>query len=113
MQEFKAYITMKDHKESFLNNIPCGMINPSKSSVGKTSKVILDKINNNFQKETSSNQWKNKSSVIEWLLNIKEKERLSVIVFDIEGFDPSITESLVTNAIQFPKQINEISHYDI
>ena len=65
--------------------------------------MILDKINNNFQKETSTNQWKNTSSVIEWLLNIKEKERLSFMVFDIEGFDPSITESLVTNAIQFPK----------
>ena len=101
MQETKAYITMKDHKESFPNNIPSGLINPLKSSVGKTSKVILDKINNNFQKETSANQWKNMSSVIEWLLNIKEKERLSFMVFDIEGFDPSVTESLVTNAIQF------------
>ena len=35
------------------------------------------------------------------------------MVFDIQGFDPSITESLVTNATQFTKQINEISHYDI
>ena len=56
MQETEAYITIKDHKESFPNKIPCRLINPSKSSVGKISKVILDKINNNIQKETPTNQ---------------------------------------------------------
>ena len=39
MQETEAYITIKDHKESFPNKIPCRLINPSKSSVGKISKV--------------------------------------------------------------------------
>ena len=71
MQETEAYITIKDHKESFPNKIPCRLINPSKSSVGKISKVILDKINNNIQKETSVNQWKDTSTVIEWFVNIK------------------------------------------
>ena len=35
MQETEAYITIKDHKESFSNKILCCLINPSKSSVGK------------------------------------------------------------------------------
>ena len=113
MQETEAYITIKDHKESFLNRIPCRLINPSKSSIGKISKVILDKINNHIQKETSANQWKDTSSVIQWFVNIKEKERSSFMVFDIESFYPSITERLFNNAIQFAKQTTEISDYDM
>ena len=113
MQETEAYITIKDHKESFPNKIPCRLINPSKSSVGKISKVIFDKINDHIQKETSVNQQKDTSSVIEWFVNIKEKERSSFMVFDIESFYPSIAELLFTNAIQFAKQITEISDYDM
>ena len=89
------------------------MINPSKSSVRKISKVILDKINNCIQKQTSANQWKDVSSVIEWFVNIKEKERSSFMVFDIERFYPSITERLFTNALRFAKQITQISDYDM
>ena len=113
MQETEAYITIKDHKESFPNKIRCRLINPSKSSVGRISKVNLDKINDNIQKKTSVNQWKDTSSVIEWFVNIKEKERSSFMVFDIESFYPSITECLFTNAIRFAKQITEISDYDM
>ena len=113
MQETEVYITIKGHKERFPDKIPCHLINPSKSSVGKISKVILDKINNHIQKETSANQWKDTSSVIEWFVNIKEKERSSFMVFDIESFYPSITECLFTNAIQFAKQITEISDCDM
>ena len=109
MQETKAYITIKDHKESFPNKISCRLINPSKSSVCNISKVILDKINNRIEKKTSANQWRGTSSVIEWFVNIKEKERSSFMVFDIESFYPSITERLFNNAIQFAKQIIEIS----
>ena len=89
------------------------MTNPSKSSVSIINKVILDNINNHIQKETSANQWKNMSLLTEWFFNIKEKERSSFMVFDIEIFYPSITERLFTNAIQFAKQITEISDYDL
>ena len=106
MQETEAYITIKNHKEGFPKKILCRLINPSKSSVGKISKVILDKINNHIQKETSANQWKNTSSVIQWFVNIKEKEHSSVMVFDIERFCPAVTERLFTNAIQFAKTNN-------
>ena len=51
--------------------------------------------------------------VIECFVNIKEKERSSFMVFDIESFYPSITEHLFTNAIQFAKQITEISDHDM
>ena len=35
------------------------------------------------------------------------------MLFDIEGFYPSIIERLFINAIQFAKQITEISDYDM
>ena len=51
MQETEAYITIKDHKENFSKKLPCRLINPSKSSVCKISRAILDEINNHIQKE--------------------------------------------------------------
>ena len=113
MLETEAYIAVKDHKESYPNKIPCRLINPSKSSIGKISKITLDKINNHIQKETSSNQWKDRSWVVEWFVNIKEKERSSFMVFDTVSFYPSITERLFNYAIQFSEQITEISDYDM
>ena len=53
------------------------------------------------------------SLVIEWFVNIKEKERSSFLVFDIESFHPSITERLFNNSIHFAKQITEMSDYDM
>ena len=45
LEETEVYITMKDHKSEFPNKIPCPSINSSKSSIGKISKIILDRIN--------------------------------------------------------------------
>ena len=113
MQETEACITIKNHREDFPNKISCRLINPSKSSIGKISKEVLDKINNIVQSRTSVNQWKNTSSVIEWFINIKNKEILSFIVFDIESFYPSISEDLFNSAIQFAKESVDISDYNL
>ena len=43
-----AYITLKDHKNDFPNKIKYRLINPTKSNIGKISKHIIDKINNNI-----------------------------------------------------------------
>ena len=58
MQETEAYITIKDHKDKFPNKMPCHLINPSKSSIGKISKAILDTINKNAVRSTEIKQWK-------------------------------------------------------
>ena len=113
MQETEACITIKNHREDFPNKISCRLINPSKSSIGKISKEVLDKINNIVQSRTSVNQWKNTSSVIEWFINIKNKEIFSFIVFDIESFYPSISEDLFNSAIQFAKESVDISDYNL
>ena len=43
-----SYITIKDHKQEFSNKIQCRLINPTKTNIGKISKQILEKINNDI-----------------------------------------------------------------
>ena len=50
---------------------------------------------------------------MKWFNNFENKERLSFMVSDIEGFHPSISENLFIKAIQFAKQITEIIDDDI
>ena len=38
LQETETYITIKDHKKKFPNKVPCRLINPSKSSIGKIAR---------------------------------------------------------------------------
>ena len=45
LQETEAYIIVTDHKDEFPDKIPCRLVNPSKTSIGKISKVILERIN--------------------------------------------------------------------
>ena len=46
-----AYVTLKDHKPNFANHQTCRLINPAKSEIGKISKKILERINNNISKK--------------------------------------------------------------
>ena len=111
--ENPAFITLKDHKPNFENHPKCRLINPSKSSLGKVSKVILDRINNDIRDQVHVNQWRNSTDVISWFINIKDKSRKSFISFDIVDFYPSISESLLDQAIEWAKQHSEISDQDI
>ena len=45
MARKNAFVTLKDHKENFDTNPKCRLLNPSKSELGKVSKVVLDRIN--------------------------------------------------------------------
>ncbi|PIK38369.1 putative multidrug and toxin extrusion protein 1 [Apostichopus japonicus] len=53
----QAFITLKDHKDNFENNLPCRLINPAKSN-SLISKAILDRINNAIRIATKVNQWR-------------------------------------------------------
>ena len=44
MAKKNAYITLKDHKTNFSQSLPCRLINPSKSEIGKVSQNILVRI---------------------------------------------------------------------
>ena len=41
----QCFITLKDHKPNFKNNLKVRLINPGKNEIGQISKNILDKIN--------------------------------------------------------------------
>ena len=100
MQKSECYVTVKHHKEDFPHKI-CQLINPSKSDIGKLSKIILDKINSDVLSSVQVNQWKNSQAVVEWFKNIRNKNNASFIVFDIERFYPSISPELFHKAINF------------
>ena len=38
MAKRESFITLKDHKDNFENNLPCRLINPAKSQIGRISK---------------------------------------------------------------------------
>ena len=54
-------------------------------------------------------QWKGTWSVIKWFSSFENKERVSLMVFDIECFYSSISENLFIKAIQFAKLITKIT----
>ena len=68
--EENSFISLKDHKENFQNNPTVRLINPAKSELGKISKVILDRINNNIRENSQLNQWKITYTIIHWFITI-------------------------------------------
>ena len=49
MAEKEAFITLKDHKENFVNNPKCRLINPSKSEIGIISSKLLKEFNDRLR----------------------------------------------------------------
>jgi hypothetical protein len=54
MARKNAFVTLKDHKENFDTNPKCRLLNPSKSELGKVSKVVLDRINDGYRTNRSA-----------------------------------------------------------
>ena len=97
----QAYINLKDHKDNFIDKLPCRLINPAKSEVGIVSKKYLENINSNVLKLTGVKQWHNSQTVIEWFKAIPNKSKARFIKFDIAEFYPSINQSLLESALNF------------
>ncbi|MCP4482402.1 MAG: hypothetical protein GY817_06445, partial [bacterium] len=110
--ENSCFITMKDHKENFANNPTTRLINPAKNELGRISKVILEKITTQVRTKLNLNQWKNTNSVIDWFSKIEDKSNHVFMMFDVKDFYPSITESLLKNAIIFAEKNVKISKKD-
>ena len=105
----EAFITLKDHKDNFVNNLPCRLINPAKSEIGLISKQILDRINTSLKRKLGVQQWKESLAVVDWFKAIEAKDRCVFTTFDIVDFYPSISEDLLHNAISFARQNIDIS----
>ena len=105
----EAFITLKDHKENFVNRPTCRLINPSKPEIGRISKQLLEKINQNLVNIKKVNQWKNTSSVLQWFDRLANKSELAFICFDVVEFYPSISEALLIRALDFAAEHLNIS----
>ena len=95
---------MKDHKPNFASKIPCRLINPAKSDIGKVSKVILERITATLRTSTSLNQWRSTGEVIDWFKTNCVPGQVRFLQFDIDSFYPSINESLLDRAIAFAQE---------
>ena len=109
----EAYVTLKDHKPNFEHALPCRLINPAKSELGVVSKRILDGIVGKLRACTGINLWKNTAAVINWFDSIKGRTDHTFLCFDIVDFYPSISESLLKDALAFAKQYLDILDEDI
>ena len=107
-----CFITLKDHKENFLNNPKTRLLNPAKNELGRISKVILDKINLNLRNTTKANQWKNTNDVIGWFKSIINKQNCKFISFDIKDFYPTITKELLSKCLSFAETKVQITEDD-
>ena len=110
MTKRDAFITLKDHKPNFNNAPTCRLINPTKSEIGRISKEILQKIVKSVAISTNVNLWRSTQSVLEWFNAIENKQNAAFICFDIVDFYPSITEKLLSEAIDFASEYVDISH---
>jgi len=104
----KAFVTIKDHKENFVNNPQCRLVNPAKPELGKVSKVLLDNINHNVRNATHVHQWHSTNNVIKWFKSIPNKNICTFIQYDIDEFYPSISQQLLHDSLRHAKKFTKI-----
>ena len=99
-----AYITLKDHKDDFLNKPKCRLINPAKTQIGKISKQLLEKLNSELRAVTGLQQWRSTEEVLKWFTQLKNKSRHTFMQTDIVEYYPSISSTLLDQAFIFAGQ---------
>ena len=108
-----SYVTLKDHKANFENNPTFRLINPTKPETGHISKKILQNIVSVLRTKTGFNQWEDSFAAIQWFNTVKVYPNGRFIQFDIKDFYPSITEKLITDALNWASNFVNISEDDI
>ena len=111
--ESSSFITIKDHKENFLNHAKVRLINPAKNEIGRISKRILDNINIKLFQATKINQLKSTVSAIKWFNSAKDKHLMKFVMFDIKDFYPCIMQDLLNRALNFASEYIYFSKCDI
>ena len=109
MPKSESYVQFKDHKEDFINKQQCRLINTNKSNLGKVSKEILQRTNDNLRAKLKVNHWQSTADVITWFCGLENKERSTFIKFDIDQFYPSITQELLRKSIEWAETLVEIT----
>ena len=109
MDKKNAYLTIKDHKPDFPARLNFRLINPCKTNMGKISKAILDRVNNDVKAATGLKQWKSTGEVLTWFKGLERKNRMKWLKFDIESYYPSISMDLLRKSLDFAKGFTIIS----
>ena len=86
MPKVEAFITMKDHMERFLSNLPCHLINPAKLELGMVSKIVVEKITKATCMATGVRLWRNTQAIIDWFNAIHMKEKCRFVCLDEVDF---------------------------
>ena len=81
-----AFLTVKDHKDDFPKKIAYRLINPAKSEIGRVSKIILQRINNEVRNHQLTHQVRSTAEVLNWYHKLNDKKTRNVIHFDIDAF---------------------------
>ena len=105
----EAFISLKDHKADFRNKPKSRLLNPMKPEIGQVSHLILKKIVRTVRAKSGLNQWENVYSCINWFEKLTHKSRKSFIVFDIVNFYPSISEEMLSSALNWALKYISIS----
>ena len=102
-------MTFKDTKSTFSTaaepkEIPARLITPSKSQLGKVSKIKLQKLNAQVRAVTKSNQWRQTRDATKWFEALPTPGRGKIhyfFQFDFKSFYGSIKETLFKKALQW------------
>ena len=96
----RSFSTFKDNKSGLQSNPTCRLINPSKSQMGKISKIILQDICATMRIALNINQWHSTEDCIQWFNNLDKNDKCSFIKYDIREMYPLITRKAVNEALK-------------
>ena len=113
IRENECFVTFKDHKPDFPGRISTRLINPSRSSIGRISKHILDGINQSLKVKTKLNLIKSSQEAIDWFNGIQNKQCYTFFKMDLEAYYPSISEALLIKAVDWARKFTHISDKDL
>ena len=102
--ESNCLITIKNHKENFLNHPKVRLMNLAKNELGRIGKTVLGNINMKLLQATKINQWKNTVSAIRWFNALKDRHLMKFVVFHMKDFNHSITQDLLNKALNFASE---------
>ena len=105
-------VTIKDHKEDFLNKTQTRLINPTKPNLGRVSKWKMERLIRQVKAKSKLRQWKNTDSTLAWYRLLDNKAALSFVVCDIVDYYPSITADLLDQALDWAAGWCQISQDD-
>lgn len=82
---------------------------PTKTELGKISKVILQEICKSLRTFLNINHWQSSNDCIRWFKNDNKDGSCSFIRYDIKDYYPSITEDALNEAFWLAKEYIQIS----